>query len=482
MLHRFILFWLLLTATGCTSTSSPEAAADELQPAAVALAGGETAQVLETPASEPALRVVWTRDLGDGTDIFSRGDDLVLMGFDSRDGRGEHVILSEPASYAKPLITPSGDELVFSMRKEGTVHTTRWDGSGRRRVADGFALAVWAEPETGEEWVYVGIDLQPTDVPSYRAVRRYRIADPGAGELVWDAQPVSDDSFQLSADGRYAAALFPWPYAGVADLAAGTWEQLGRGCWTAIANDESHVVWYFDAPHRNLTMVDIDTSQQWTVSINGAPGIDSFEVYHPRWTNHPRFLTLTGPYTVGNRDNKIWGGGRQVEVYVGTFNADLTAVEQWTQITRNDLPDFYPDAWVEPGSWSDDGAGRRSVAPRVADAPRVAASARLVVDARVKRATPVPTPRSIAPYKHGLLAMDYEIVELIEGTYEHPTLVATHWVIRDGATIDGAERSLDETYRLTLELYDDHPELEGQRLVLDTREFSLPLYYDIESE
>ena len=44
--------------------------------------------------------------------------------------------------------------------------------------------------------------------------------------------------------------------------------------------------------------------------------------------------------------------------------------------------------------------------------------------------------------------------------------------------IDGAERPQGDTYRLALELYDDHPELEGQRLVMDTNEFSLPLYYD----
>ena len=43
---------------------------------------------------------------------------------------------------------------------------------------------------------------------------------------------------------------------------------------------------------------------------------------------------------------------------------------------------------------------------------------------------------------------------------------------------DGAKRSQGNTYRLALELYDDHTELEGQRLVMDTHEFSLPLYYD----
>ena len=401
------------------------------------------------------------------------------MGFDSRDGHGERVILREPGSYAKPLITPSGDEIVFSMRRQGAVYAVRWDGSGLRRVADGFGLAVWSEPVTGHEWVYVGSEPVPTDPPSYRAVRRYRINEPARSELVWDAQPVSNDSFQVSADGRYAGALFPWPDAGVADLARGTWERLGHGCWTAIANDDSHVVWYFDAQHRNLTLVDVDDDRRWTVNINGAPGIDGYEVYHPRWTNDPRFLILTGPYTVGDADNKIFGGGRQVEVYVGKFNADFTSVEHWTQITRNDLPDFYPDAWIEPGSWSEE--AQPSVAAAVAATPGATVSARVVVDARVSHETPVPSPRSIAPYKHGLLALEYEVVDVIEGSYDHAKLVVAHWVIRDGKVIDGAERPQGDTYRLTLELYDDHPELEGQRLVMDTNEFSLSLYYDVET-
>ena len=226
-------------------------------------------------------------------------------------------------------------------------------------------------------------------------------------------------------------------------------------------------------------MVDVETDRRWLVNINGAPGIDGYEVYHPRWTNNPRFLALTGPYTVGSRDNKIRGGGRQVEVYVGRFNAELTAVDEWTKITNNDFPDFYPDAWVKPGSWSDGPSNQGLVAASEAKPTETAPMNRLVVEARPRRAVAIPSPRSIAPYKQGLLAMDYEIVELIEGAYEHSTLVVAHWIIRDGDIINDAERPPSETYHLTLELYDDHPELEGQRLVMDTKEFALPLYYDI---
>ena len=115
--------------------------------------------------------------------------------------------------------------------------------------------------------------------------------------------------------------------------------------------------WFFDGLHRNLNFVNIDTDRRWTVNINDAPGIDGYEVYHPRWTNNSRFLVMTGPYTVGGRDNKIGRGGNQVEVYVGRFDADFSDVEEWTQITHNDVPDFYPDAWIAP---RDLGRRRRS--------------------------------------------------------------------------------------------------------------------------
>ena len=250
----WFLSLLAVTVAGCSPTATPGTAAERVEPSPVSSSSSISTPPRASPsaspvylaqapdaASAPAIRVAWTQDLGDGIDIFSFGEELTLMGFDSRDGRGERVILREPGSYAKPLITPSGDEIVFSMRRQGAVYAVRWDGSGLRRVADGFGLAVWSEPVTGHEWVYVGSEPVPTDPPSYRAVRRYRINEPARNELVWDAQPVSNDSFQVSADGRYAGALFPWPDAGVADLARGTWERLGHGCWTAIANDDSHV-------------------------------------------------------------------------------------------------------------------------------------------------------------------------------------------------------------------------------------------------
>ena len=56
-----------------------------------------------------------------------------------------------------------------------------------------------------------------------------------------------------------------------------------------------------------------------------------------------------------------------------------------------------------------------------------------------------------------------------------------HWVIRDRLVLDAAARPKGDRHRLVLEPYDDHPELEGQRLVMETEDFLLTLYYDMGS-
>ena len=442
------------------------------------------------------LRAVWTRDVGDGTDFVSLGDRLVLMAYDSDDGRGERVVLGEPASYAKPLITPDGESIVFTMRRQGAVYAIDWDGGGLRRLADGFALDVWADPEEGTTWVYVGGDELPTDPVSYPVVRRHRLDDPAVAEVVWDAQPVSGDTFQLSADGRTAAALLPWPTVGVIDLASGTWRKLGEGCWTAFSPGADPLLWYFDGAHRNLTLVDVDTDERWGVPINDDPVFGGYEVYHPRWTNHPRAIVLTGPYTVGNRANRIRGGGRQVEIHVGFFDETVTSVASWRRVTHNEAPDFYPDAWVEPGTGPAPRARRASrragtggTGPggaRGADSADAAeagsgAAARTVVDLRVRRQVDPPTPASIAPYREGLLALEYDVVRVVEGRLDLPVVAVAHWVIRDARLVAGAERPAGELLRLTLEPYEARPELEGKRLVLETTDLTLPLFYDVAS-
>ena len=428
-------------------------------------------------------KVVWVQDLGDGTDVFGVGAQLVLMGFDTGDDLGERVILGTPGSYAKPLITPSGNRIIYGDRLAGTVMVVDWTGKNLRHLADGLPLAVWANPDDATEWVYIGSDPDEADPDSHRRIHRHRVDRPEDVELVWDRLPVNSDGFQVSRDGRMAAALAPWPDAGVLELPNGEWRPLGNGCWTALARDDSHLFWYFDGQHRNLTIVDTDAEEdrRWTVNINGAPGIDGFEVYHPRWSNHPRFLTMTGPYTVGGADNKIYGGGHAVEIYVGRFSPDHTKVEAWIQVTANDAPDFFPDVWIDPAARVPASTPRDAAAAVGRTLDRTLPASPIVVDARVTVDVPIPTPRDIAPYRNGLLVLEYEVLDVIDGRYDETTLLAAHWIIRNATLLDTAARPGGSVVRMTLEPYAAHPELEGERLVMDSDRFDLPLFYDLGS-
>jgi hypothetical protein len=435
---------------------------------------------LYTLTGAPA-RAVWVQ--GDGTDPRAAGDQLILMGLDTQDGRGERTILQERRSYVKPMITPRGNRIIFSSRVEpGPPETfiVNFDGSGLRKLAPGFALAVWENPVDESEWVYIGTDNIKHD---FKTVTRFPIDAPDKREPVWNASLVSMDTFQVSADGRFAGGLFPWPHAGIADLKKGTVTRLGDGCWPGLTRARGPLFWYFDGAHRNLTMVDVAAESRWMVNINSAPGFDGAEVYHPRWTNHPRFMTISGPYNQGG-PNQARTGGPQVEVYMGRFSQDFARIEAWARVTNNSGGDTYPDVWLDADR-SPHAKVSGPIGPVRAAATRTSATVpppdatRLVVSVRLSQPGPVPSPESILPYRHALVVNDYEVVEVVSGTYPDKTMKIAQWAIREGRTLPDARKIAGAAFTLTVERYDAHRELEGERLISSGPPSSSPLYYDI---
>lgn len=429
-------------------------------------------------------RIVWVRDVGDGRDVFAQGARLQLMALDTDDGRGERAVLATPSNYAKPFITPRGDRIVFSNRIEGSVYVVNWDGTGLRRVTSGSALALSQDPD-GTEWVYVGENPRVEDGGiSYRPVSRVRIDRPQTSELVWDRSRVSEDGFRVSPDGRWAGGSFP--EIALARLPNGELTRVGEGCWPGLAPDRPSLLWYFDGAHRNLLMIETATGERWQVNLSRAPGIEGYEVYHPRWSNDGRFLVMSGPYRIPAGPNRIRGGGPEVEIHLGRFDRARRTVEAWATVTADDRPDFYPDAWLSGWSGSTTTAAGESRRPpaRAERAPGGSPlatqqkPARLVVDARFAGGPPVPAPAAIAPYRHALIVNRYEVVAVIEGRYPNKQLLVAQWGIRDRRVLPSAARVQGRVYRLVLEPYEAHPELEGQRLIMETDNFALPLYYD----
>jgi len=91
----------------------------------------------------------------------------------------------------------------------------------------------------------------------------------------------------------------------------------------------------------------------------------------------------------------------------------------------------------------------------------------------------VPSPRAILPYRHALVVSVYDVVRVIEGQYAGTRMLVASWGIRDGRILSEGRRTRGSAYTLAVEPYDAHPELEGERLVMDSGVPPLPLYYDV---
>jgi hypothetical protein len=425
-------------------------------------------------------RVVWVQQ--DGNDPEAVGDALILMGFDSDDGRGERIILGERGTYVKPLITPRGDRIIYSTRPKpgpAEVFVVNWDGSGQRKLGEGFALGLWRSPDDGREWVFAGTDITNWE---FSTIWRFPIDAPEARELAWNSAPVSIDNFQVSADGRFAGGMFPWPEAAIADLHDKSLKKLGQGCWPALTTARGLLYWYFDGAHRNLTMVDVEAGGRWIVNVNNAPGFDGAEANHPRWTNHPRFMTLSGPYNLGG-PNQARAGGPQTEIWIGRFSDDFARIEGWARVTTNGGGDSLPDAWVALGETPHPVRPGGAIGPSHVRASRQqqphASAGRLVVNARLLRGATIPTPESILPYRNALIVNEYEIMDVVEGAYTAKEIRVAHWGIRDGRVVTAAERRAGAAFTFVVERHDAHGELEGERVISASEQSQLPLYYEI---
>jgi hypothetical protein len=423
----------------------------------------------------PHFRVAWVQDHSEGSrDVGAAGNSLKLMVFDSADGVGERVLLGKLGNYARPLMTPDGRRVVYSSHSDRSVWWVDFAGGSAQKLAGGFALDVWADAKTGATWVYLADWVGKPESFRLRNVRRVRLDDPQSEEPVWSDTQISPDNFQLSLSGRLAAGEFPWPAGGVADLETGKWVRRGTGCWASMAPDDSGVSWVFDGPHRNLQMFAPGIERGWSVPVNTAPELAGHEVFHPRWSNHAQYLALTGPYRVNGPVNTISGGGPEVEIQIGRFGGELTKVAEWFRVTRNDRGDFFPDAWFEGGETAVlDAAALRALSVSVAARP----VQQLRVQVRCAEASRIPVARSILPYRSALVVHRYDVVGVEAGELAEKQILIAHWGIRDGSVQPTARVRPGQTLTLTVESFEEHRELRGERQIMDGAWTGIPLFY-----
>jgi Concanavalin A-like lectin/glucanases superfamily len=329
-------------------------------------------------------RVVWVTDARN-KDSFAERNQLQLMGYDSRDGQGERIICAERANYYRPLITPDGDQIVFSNRQNLTIYVVKWDGSDRRLLkAPGCASEVWRDPQTGKTWIYYQESVRDFTKP----VRRFPIDEPEKVETVWSSSIIqAAPSFQLSRDGKMAASTFPWPSSGVAELPNVAWRKHRDGCWPSMAPDDSYLSWTFDGPHRNLFMTRAGEKNSWKINISKAPGVNDYEVYHPRWTNDVRYMVMTGPYTSGHKKIKLWDGGDDVEIYLGKFNEEFRDMEAWFRLTTSRTGEFFPDVWIADGEGQSSNFKSHAAVP-AADKPSLVQALKALVPEQYEKTWP----------------------------------------------------------------------------------------------
>lgn len=326
-------------------------------------------------------RVVWCQHVKAGSaDPFAISDQLILRGLDTRDGRGDRRILSKPDNYSRPLLSSDGEVILYtdkSTTREGEVksynpviYRTDWAGREPVRLGEGYAVDCWQDPATGTEWVYAVEDLASGKGLALVAKRliRFSLKDPSKRELLYESSNLSPDNIQLSGCGTMASGMAPWPKAGLLNLGAAdaVFEELGFGCWTSVAPDRSGLFWVFDGDHREVVMHDSAGRETWKLRVNCAPEMKNGEVYHPRWSNHVNFISVTGPYRKKAKKggSVINNGGATADIYVGRLGSDARQVEGWVRITKDKRGDAFPDVWVKGGEQAELLAGESAFQTR----------------------------------------------------------------------------------------------------------------------
>lgn len=320
-------------------------------PAAIADVSDEVSRQLLELTGGRRVRLVWSQVDKESDLMVTNGKSTQLYGLDTGDDRGERLIFEDKGGYSKPLLTPSGERIIYTNQKEGKCYVSNWDGSDHHTFAQGFASDIWRDPETGIDWVYVRNSVGNANGP---LVRR-QLNRPDVVETVWDRSPVGNSTvpwFRLSADGKFAADAFPWPKCGIADMNKKSFQLLGNGCWTSIAPDNSYRFFHFMGNHVELAMFDYGNTEPRMIKLNTMENMAGKKAYHPRWSSDARFLTATGP-------ERNW----RSELYLGRFDAGFTRVEKWVRVTKNKLADYYGAAWIEPSADSPPSAAFAAAKP-----------------------------------------------------------------------------------------------------------------------
>ena len=299
------------------------------------------ASILKLTGAE--TRIVWLRNKQWQTNKASvdGGNGCSIMALDTG-GQGERELVPTGELY-NPLISPSGQQVIYTAKTDGKlrIHCVDWNGANSRILGEGFAQWIWRDPGTGVQWVYAGDAAG--DNPTF--VERFQFEKPTIRERFYTGR--LSNRFSLSADGTRVVSEFPHPNTGMLYTRTG---QLDRkdyrtGCNTYISPDNSYFVTIMDGGHGLVTLYKPDGSRR-DVSVT-PPGLklrmDGIKgvMWNPKWASDARHLSVAGP--VKNL------GSDRADIWLGQFADDFNSIAKWVQVTANDYMDTYAYVWVDPG-------------------------------------------------------------------------------------------------------------------------------------
>jgi hypothetical protein len=264
-----------------------------------------------------------------------------LMAFDSVQP-SKPKVMHEGTGIDRPLIAPDGATVIFS--EGGKIHALTWSANDDRILADGFAAAVWHDPEAKEDWICAAPSAAGENL------FRFLLRDPERRQLIWDKAPIDPHTLQLSRDGKIFAAVFFGRDFGIADIAGGWWRKQMSQQNALLAPDNSYVSAMLDGTRRRLRIYRPDCGAHeaffvpfnppitWQLELPSQPALSGRDLTGMRWTNHPRLLAVTTS-----------APGSPARVGVVQLSAGLNEPGQVALISCAGLEASQPDAWVGGG-------------------------------------------------------------------------------------------------------------------------------------
>ncbi len=301
------------------------------------------------------VKVVWAR----ATDGVGWGNisqpiqsrNCVLMGYDSETGE-ESIIDDSLHNIIRPLISHNGSKVIWSSGDTGSVYSINWDGSGKKKLTDGIAGALWYDANNDREYVLYAQSciLYRSYIDTAYAIYRLNIDSTDDFQKLLDPEThdyrrIQPHFMGTSSDNRRVAFLAGWPRSRLYDWKNAQVVREGGGCWTTMPYDASYRLCFFESDHLGINVKTGPESlhTMWICPEDGSGGHVNCGIDHPRMSSwHPRYFCYVNEEGDGE---EVTGPGN---VHIGKANAALTTVEYDIEITQD--ADGWPDMWIQEGT------------------------------------------------------------------------------------------------------------------------------------